>query len=89
MRKSHATEKAASSKPTSKEMAAHIMSKRDQIAEAVDAILNQQGLPAVSLHSMRFSVTPDNISDSPCPQCAKNEHCVFDPDSGEWVCAPR
>jgi hypothetical protein len=70
-------------------MAKHITSKRDQIAEAVHAVLNQHGLPAVSFHSMRLSVAAEDMSDSKCPQCAENEHCVFDTDSGEWVCAPK
>jgi hypothetical protein len=81
--------KKASRKPTSKQMAEHINSKRDQIAKAVHALLNQHGLPAVSLHSMRLSVAPEDMSNSACPECAKNEHCVFDTDSGEWVCIPK
>jgi uncharacterized protein (UPF0212 family) len=81
--------KKMSKKPTSKQMAEHIASKRDQIAEAIHAVLNQHGLPAVSLHSMRLSIAPQDLGDSACPECAKNEHCVFDTDSGEWVCAPK
>jgi hypothetical protein len=88
-KKSSATKKAVSRKPTSKQMAKHITSKHDEIAEAVHAVLNQHGMPAVCLHSIRLSVAPEDMSDSRCPQCAENEHCVFDTDIGEWVCAPK
>lgn len=81
--------KKASGKPTSKQIAQYITSKHDQITEAVHAVLNQQGLPAISLHSMRLSIAPKDMGDSACPECAENEHCVFDTDSGEWVCAPK
>jgi hypothetical protein len=84
-----APSKKAVAKPSSKEMAKRIISKRVQVTKAVHAALAQHGLPAVKLHSMRFSVAAKDMSDSSCPDCGKNEQCVFDTDSGQWVCAPK
>jgi len=79
----------AARKPTSKQMAEYLRSKRDAIGEAVHGTVNQGGMPAVTLHSVRLAIAHQDLEDSPCGQCGENEQCVFDPDSGQWVCAPK
>jgi hypothetical protein len=74
------------------EMARAIHSKHQHIKDAVHKILHEAGLHGVSLHSIRFNVAHDSVSEPGCdPPCPAGQDCVVDSSGGQvrWVCVPQ
>lgn len=74
------------------EMAKAIHSKHKHISDAVHKVLQDAGLNGVSVHSIRFSVDRNLMSDPGCnPPCGPDEECVLDSSGGQvrWVCVPK
>jgi hypothetical protein len=74
------------------EMAKGIHSKHQHMKDAVHKILREAGLHGVSVHSIRFKVAHDTLSDPGCdPPCPDGQDCVVDSSGGQvrWVCVPQ
>jgi hypothetical protein len=81
--------KKRSSKRSSDEIAKAIDEQHHKVREAANTVLASAGIHGVTIHSVSYSVAPEDMSGSPCSApCENGETCkyVMGPNGGEWRC---